>query len=241
MPPPRRVFAVYCSGHGLGHVVRVIEWVRELLRRNDVWVVGSKGIAAWVLREAPVGLAPGHGELHFRERVLDVGVLQHDACTIAPRRTLDAYLSFLPQRAALLEEEVAWLAAVGASAVAVDVVPLALVAARRLNLPSAVVTNFTWDAIYAQYVEGAEDRAIVLGLAREYGAATALLRLPGFVPMPAFPSGRTADVPLVVRRPRRGAAEVRAAFGVPEGHRLVLCTFGGHDAASLMVRMRGGG
>jgi L-arabinokinase len=46
-------------------------------------------------------------------------------------------------------------------------------------------------------------------IAEDYAAADAILRLPGYTPLPAF--RKIVDVPLVVRPVRTPAQEVRAA------------------------------
>ena len=71
-------------------------------------------------------------------------------------------------------------------------------AARRAGVRCVVCTNFTWDHIYAEYVEsqGGRFRVLCEEIANDYAKADLLLRLPGYTPMPAF--RRVEDVPLVV-------------------------------------------
>ena len=65
---------------------------------------------------------------------------------------------------------------------------------------------------------------------QDYACAQRLLRLPGYVPMPAF--REVIDVPLVVRRARRGRDEVRASLGIPPGARVALLMYGGQPAGA---------
>lgn len=66
------------------------------------------------------------------------------------------------------------------------------------------------DFIYSEYLTTLrkfEFRQLVWQIAQDYSAAALLLRLPGYVPMPAFTA--IEDVPLVVRHARKTPQQVR--------------------------------
>lgn len=66
------------------------------------------------------------------------------------------------------------------------------------------------DFIYSEYLTTLrkfEFRQLVWQIASDYAAAALLLRLPGYVPMPAFTA--IEDVPLVVRHARKSPQQVR--------------------------------
>lgn len=66
------------------------------------------------------------------------------------------------------------------------------------------------DFIYSEYLTTLrkfEFRQLVWQIAQDYSAAALLLRLPGYVPMPAFTA--IEDVPLVVRHARKLPQQVR--------------------------------
>jgi hypothetical protein len=67
------------------------------------------------------------------------------------------------------------------------------------------------DFIYSEYLTTLrkfEFRQLVWQIAADYAAAALLLRLPGYVPMPAFTA--IEDVPLVVRHARKSPQQVCA-------------------------------
>jgi L-arabinokinase len=67
------------------------------------------------------------------------------------------------------------------------------------------------DFIYSEYLTTLrkfEFRQLVWQIAQDYSAAALLLRLPGYVPMPAFTA--IEDVPLVVRHARKSPQQVSA-------------------------------
>jgi len=134
-------------------------------------------------------------------------------------------------REKLLQTEVAWLKATRTDIVVSDVVPMACTAAARAGIPCVCVSNFSWDFIYSEYLLSTSGHEkMVWQIAEDYHKATCLLRLPGHSPMPAF--RKVVDVPLVVRRARRTAAEVRAELGLRPGSRMVVFMFGGQSGST---------
>ena len=105
------------------------------------------------------------------------------------------------------------------------------------GLPCVAISNFSWDFIYSEYLlhHGAKHSAIVQQIADDYAQADLLLRLPGFVPMPAFPEvhfmhvcmlsvftplptgvrGQVQDVPWVVRTAVKSREQVLQELGIP--------------------------
>lgn len=70
------------------------------------------------------------------------------------------------------------------------------------------------DFIYSEYLTAlrkSEFRQLVWQIAQDYAAAALLLRLPGYVPMPAFTA--IEDVPLVVRHARKTPAQASRLVG----------------------------
>jgi hypothetical protein len=68
------------------------------------------------------------------------------------------------------------------------------------------------DFIYSEYLTAqrkTQYKQLVWQIAQDYASAALLLRLPGYVPMPAFTA--IEDVPLVVRHARRFPAQVTCA------------------------------
>src|SRR6185503_4256228 len=85
-----------------------------------------------------------------------VGVAQHDGLDLDIDQTRFRWAKFALTLAAQAQEEASILEAAGADFVLGDVPPLAFLAAARAGLPSAAMTNFGWDWIYAAW-DGFED------------------------------------------------------------------------------------
>jgi hypothetical protein len=83
------------------------------------------------------------------------------------------------------------------------------VIANLLPLLLPVFASLAADFIYSEYLttqRKTEFKRLVWQIAQDYSNAALLLRLPGYVPMPAFTA--IEDVPLVVRHARKFPAQV---------------------------------
>jgi len=211
----------YISGHGLGHASRSCQIINTLRRRHphiEVKVVSSAlpwFFAGFLDPSVPV-----------RRLSLDLGVLQRDSLVMEEEATLQACRKFLPLKEKLVAAEAASLRKAGVSLVAADIPAPAFAAAAAAGVPSVAVSNFSWDWIYAGLAEkhpGYDD--VVEAVAGDYAQADLLLRLPFCGDFPAF--RRIEDLPMVARRARRSASEVRRALGIAEGVKVALISFGG--------------
>jgi len=89
------------------------------------------------------------------------------------------------QRETVITTETEWLTAQQHQERRVDLVVTdaafaPLVAASQLNIPSVVVSNFTWDSIYSDYLP----KEILSAITSDYSHASWVLRLPGKSPFP---------------------------------------------------------
>jgi L-arabinokinase len=211
----------YVSGHGFGHAVRVCEVLRALRAREpDVRIQIRSPLARWFF-------AFNLGDdVDYAAARLDVGVVQADSLSVDLTATADGYGALEARREALLAAEAAALQPLRPALILADIPALAFAVAERLGVPGVAMANFSWDWIYADYVD-AEPRfaPLVERLRDDYGRATLLLRLPLYGEMSAFP--RIRDLPFVARAARLPRAPVRERLGLPTEERVVLVSFGG--------------
>lgn len=81
-----------------------------------------------------------------------------------------------------------------------------------IAIPDLCLKHAPADFIYSEYLTAqrkTEFKQLVWQIAQDYASATLLLRLPGYVPMPAFTA--IEDVPLVVRHARKFPAQASLA------------------------------
>lgn len=219
----------YVSGHGLGHATRSGAVIEALQAASDggLSLAVRSQVPQWVFAERARAIA-------YRPAVVDVGVVQTSALDLDLPATLAAHESFLAGWKTAVEREAEWMRRSEARAVIADVPPLAFAAASTAGVPALGVANFSWDWILDAYAAHDRRWAPMVRCYREaYGTADRLFRLPLHGDLSCFP--RIVDVPHVVNRSRRSAAECRAAAGVAddERRRVVLVSFGGLTGSAL--------
>jgi L-arabinokinase len=159
--------------------------------------------------------------------VVQIDSLRLDAVETIARAA--AFYDTLPARAAT---EAALLREHDARLVISDAPPLGCAAAAVAGIPSIVISNFTWDWIYAAY--GAELTAapgLVPLLGETYAQSAGGWRLPmygGFETITPL-----LDLPFVARHARHPRDEVRALCGLAQDARVALLSFGGYGVNDL--------
>lgn len=221
----------YISGHGFGHATRDIAVINALGQRlldHDIVVRTS---APRRLFDQTVRVP-----IRFLEGDTDTGVVQIDSVRLDELATIDRAARFyrtLPARAAA---EAAMLREHDARLVIADAPPLACSAAAAAKIPSAVLSNFTWDWIYEGYdrqLAAAPD--LLPALRAAYTQAAEGWRLPmhgGFETI-----RRITDVPFVARHAlaNRTARDVRSDLSLPLDRPLALVSFGAYGVAGLQL------
>ena len=233
--------AFYISGHGFGHASRQIEIAKAFARRRpDVEILFRTAVPRWLFDRtmtAPFGLD---------DRPCDTGVVQIDSLRLDAAATIAQAKAFYDTLEARTAAEAALLRARDARLDIADAPPLGCAAAAQAGIPSVVVSNFTWDWIYAEYREHLDAAPeLIPTIQAAYRLADAAWRLPmhgGFETFsPAPRSGASAkqaliDVPFIARHATHAPAETRARLGLPsldDGRRLILPSFGGYGVDGI--------
>jgi hypothetical protein len=102
---------------------------------------------------------------------LDVGLVQQDNRTIDWQATHTQFTRLIANRESIIQGEANHLIQTRADLVLSDMPTLALAAARRAQIPSVLLANFTWDQIYSQCPDPTLFRPDIL---RELAAEVAL-------------------------------------------------------------------
>jgi L-arabinokinase len=220
----------YISGHGFGHAVRQIEIINALraIAPPELRIVVRTSAPAWLLDRTITG------PFLLQPTETDTGVVQIDALRLDERKTIERAAAFYDGLTARSAQEAARLAGENARMVVSDAPPLGPAAAREAGIPAAVCANFTWDWIYAAYVNrGHGEGALISRIRDAYAASSVGWRLPMHG---GFESVETVlDVPLVARHARtdRTRKDVRQALGLPHEGPLALVSFGGYGVHDL--------
>jgi hypothetical protein len=219
--------AFYISGHGFGHASRQVEIINALCA---VWPAGR----VMVRTSAPQWLFDRSltHPFTFVAGDTDTGVIQVDSLHVDASASIAQAWAFHSRLDARADEEATVLAQHDTRLVVADAPALGCAAAHRAGVPALVVSNFTWDWIYAHYARHLVETPRLLPTIREaYRTTQAALRLPmsgGFEPF-----DMVVDVPLVARLASRGAAETRSLLGLPADRPVALLSFGRYGLGAI--------
>jgi L-arabinokinase len=212
----------YISGHGFGHASREIEVINTLgarLPAHDIVVRTS--VARWIFDRTV------RGPFTLIEGTCDTGIVQIDSLHLDAQRTFAEAAAFYRNLPEHVAREAALLRAHRAAFVVSDAPPLACAAAQAAGVPSAVLSNFTWDWIYEGYErEAAQAPELLATIRAAYRGSPEAWRLPFHGGFATFE--RVRDVPLIARHARNDPAEVRRLLKLPASAPLALSSFGGY-------------
>ncbi|KAF0497662.1 galactokinase like protein [Gigaspora margarita] len=179
------VFCYYVSGHGFGHATRVVQVASEILalpRLHTLYIVSN---APEFIFQGAISLGA-----RYRHALIDAGVQQPRAYTVDRYQTIDDLELFLKNRPDMIVREVEWLKKIKADIVLSDAPFLPCAAAASAGIPSAIVSNFTFDAVYSGLCEGDELDITIKNLVEkvkdDYMKSELLIRLPGYIPIPSY-------------------------------------------------------
>ncbi|CAH1763316.1 691_t:CDS:2, partial [Entrophospora sp. SA101] len=207
-----------------GHATRVVQIASDILslsRKHTVYIISN----------APRFIFQGAIDKGacYRHALIDSGVQQPRAYTVDRQRTIDDLITFIKNRPEMIEKEANWLKEVKADIVLSDAPFLPCAAASTAGIPSAIVSNFTFDAVYNGLCEGDElditIKKLVEQVIEDYKNSGLLIRLP------------VIDVPLVVRKSKTPRDIVLKNLGIPEEifttHKVLMVSFGGQNLVDI--------
>ncbi|KAI8818969.1 uncharacterized protein EV422DRAFT_536119 [Fimicolochytrium jonesii] len=223
---PLRI-AFYISGHGFGHATRATVTIRYLLELGHYVTIVSSAPSFIFL-----GLLEEYLSCTLRSiATLDPGVVQRDPVTVDVDETMRQLELFLESAETVKEQEAVWMENERLDVVCLDAPFLPAVVAKQVGIPSVMITNFTFDAIFSAIGTTDHHKRLVQQCAEMYADADYLLRMPGHIPIPSFQDrpSQTIELPLIVRKARMPPAQVRRTLDIPPSAPCVLITFGGFE------------
>jgi hypothetical protein len=218
MKSPKVVF--YISGHGYGHATRQITIINHLKRRlPEAAIVIRSNAPRWLFENNL------RCEFEFDSVRTDVGVVQKDSLRPDKEETLRQAADFFGNMEKLIEVEVKTLQRRRVNLIVGDIPPLAFEVASRLKIAGVAISNFSWDWIYAPYIEEYPGYASIIEVIKEgYNRADLLLRLPFYGDTSAF--RQIYEIPLVGRKSIVSREETHRRYNLPSGKKYVLLSFG---------------
>jgi UDP:flavonoid glycosyltransferase YjiC (YdhE family) len=219
--------AFYISSHGFGHGAR---------QQNTVRLLSERGHQVHIRTHAPRKFFPTASSYH--DAYYDIGMLQTDPLRYDIQPTADWLERFIEQENALIQPELAFIKQHNISLILSDMPPIACEIAQRAGVPCVVMTHFTWDWVYAYYMER-EPRFIpmVEHFTAQYAKATLALQMPFAHEFPQFQ--RVQSVGIFCNPLAKTRDQIRTEFNIPTEHRVAVLSMGGHgwgrtDISALM-------
>jgi len=217
----------HISGHGYGHASRQVEIINAVARRMPDARISIRSSVPRVLFDRTL-----NSPFEYDDRPCDTGVVQIDSLRLDEAATIRHASDFYRTFDARAREEAAWLESKGARFVVSDAPPLGCAAAALAGITSVVISNFTWDWIYAGYTEQlASAPDLVPTIQRAYRRANAAWRLPMHGGFDTF--SQITELPFVARHAKHGRDDTRTALGLPLDRRLALASFSIYGADGI--------
>ena len=219
--PDYSLILFYISGHGLGHMSREGEVIKQLRRlRPDVQIGVKTPAAEFFVRENL------HGEAIYERLKIDIGVEQSDSLDVDPASTLQNYSRLIDNKRKIIDAEARWCKENSVQIIVADIPPVAFDIAEQAGLKSICITNFSWDWIYQPYVETHPEYSYVIDdIKASESKCSLLLYTPFSGDLTAFP--RRKSIPLIGRKSELQPEEIRRRLNIPGNKKVVLFSFGG--------------
>ncbi|KAF1959993.1 hypothetical protein CC80DRAFT_489252 [Byssothecium circinans] len=242
--------ALYPSAHGLGHFMRIVHLAQMLHetggKRQAKYLLFIRTNVNKGVRESLQAGWSHVGVVTFSsyEFPIQPSVVQKNPYTLSTSQTWDAVRKF--DANAAVEQEERFVKDNGIQIIISDCPSIPCV----LNVPSLLVTNFTFDTILqgllatqkidpAQSEDIADIRAFIQDMTDQYQKADALIRMRGEIHMPY--NGRTVDIPAHFRHAESSKTDTLEALNIPEllqpGRKILLHCFGGQPQNDTYTRI----
>lgn len=221
----------YVSGHGLGHATRMGAVMREVRAQDPEGTLFVRTAAPRWVFEFSSG-----GPVEYEAVRIDAGVVEQDLFRQNIPATLAAAAEVFAGKDTLVRREAAFVREAGIQLIVSDIPPLAAAVGHAAGVPVVAIGNFTWDFIFAPYVEKYPEYAWLLEEIRAcYGHTHLFLRLPLSHETDVFP--RQERIPLIARRPQASREEVRAELGMTDDPRKLVLVGGRMWDPDLLRRL----
>lgn len=208
------------SPHGFGHASRAVAVIQSLHRTipNCEFDVITT-VPEWFFKDSLKV-----EEYHYIYFETDVGVVQESPFVEDLPGTVDRLKGFVPFGNQKVEYLAILMKERKTDLVLCDISPLGITAAKRANIPSILVENFTWDWIYEGYLD-LEPRLkdFIQPFREAFGIASIHIQTE---PVCEYKPSDFVSLP-VSRLPRMSRDEMRKTLKVSSNQPMVLITMGG--------------
>lgn len=147
-----KVISFYISDHGFGHASRNIPIIRYILEANkNIKVIIKTGKAQGSFIKDLIGDFNDRVSYFFED--MDVGlVLKENSLDVDKEKLTKRVLTYLNSFQERIDKEIEFLHYYNVNLIISDIVPWIFKCSKKLNIPSILVSNFTWVEIYKEHL-----------------------------------------------------------------------------------------
>lgn len=214
--------AYFVSSHGFGHAARSAAVMEAIRARNPATRLSVfTGVPKWFFEDSMTA------SFDFVECQTDVGLVQATPMEEDVSATLAELSDFLPLRGQEIDQAAEQVRRFGCRLIVTDISPLGIAVAAELDLPCALIENFTWDWIYRAYLEDEPRLApFIEELGHLYSSVDLRVQARPF----CAPVEGSVEVDPISRSVRQSTREIRERLRLPDESPFVLLTMGGFEA-----------
>ena len=139
--------ACFITSHGFGHATRSLALLNKLAEKENLNVVIFSTLPDWFFHENLNGIS-----VKYHRVVTDVGLVQKSPFSHDLNLTIDRLSTFLEFKQEETEPVIQILEKELFDFIFCDISPLGLYLGNKLNIPTCLLENFTWDWIYESYL-----------------------------------------------------------------------------------------
>lgn len=144
--------AFFISDHGFGHASRNIPIIRYILGANkDIRVIIKTGKNQGEFIRSLVGDFSGRVRYFFD--LMDVGlILRENSLDIDTEKLTEKVEEYIQNFEGKVSKEIKFLHYYNVNLIVSDIVPWIFKCSKKLNIPSILISNFTWVEIYKEHL-----------------------------------------------------------------------------------------
>ena len=215
--------AYFISPHGFGHATRaaaVMAAIQTLTPAAHFEIFTRA--PEWLFQTSL------SGSFAYHNLVSDIGLVQRSPLEEDLQATLERLEAFLPFDQALVNDLAEQVQELACQLIVCDIAPLGIAVGAQAGIPSILVENFTWDWIYAGYLEAERRFAKPIAILQEiFQSVNFHIQTE---PVCNYTPSDLVTQP-VSRAPRTSRGLTRQRLGVPEDAKMVLVTMGGIESS----------
>ena len=147
-----KTIAFFISDHGFGHASRNIPIIRYILEANkDIRVIIKTGKNQGEFIRSLVG--DFSGRVTYFYDFMDVGlILQENSLDIDTEKLTEKVEEYIQSFDGKVFKEIEFLYYYNVNLIVSDIVPWIFKCSNKLNIPSILISNFTWAEIYKEHL-----------------------------------------------------------------------------------------